>query len=240
MKKILFFLLILVIVGVFALGYLGFIPGFSTLLGADRPKDLGIKYSEESKKSAVSKLQVVYEQLPASSANTSLVLTGSHAVDKSFSSEELTALADTRQTQYKYFPFKNVQIRVNADGSIEGSAILEFNTALSYLHTMGVSTDQVNKVVEKLSIVRGDLPVYLKGSGEIINNASQITVESAQIARINVPKGYINTYGPALNTLVDKVISSRRPNYDIRSLKIENGKIHFIGNSPDKESAIGK
>lgn len=240
MKKILFFFLIVFIGIVFLFGYLGFIPGLSTLLGADKPKDLGIKYNDQTKKSAVSKLDVVFEQLPKSSTNKSLELTGSHAVDQVFSSEELTALADTRQSQYKYFPFKQVQIRVNSDGSVEGSAILEFNTALSYLQTMGVSIEQVNTAVDKLKIIRGNLPVYLKGFGEVINNESRITIQSAQIARINVPQGYINTYGPAVNTLVDKVISSRRPNYDVQSLKVENGKIHFVGSSPDKEYAIGK
>ncbi len=240
MKKILFIVVILLVVPVFFLGYLGFIPGLSTLLGAGKPKNLGITYTAETKKSAISKLSIAYEQLPGENMKDSLKFEGQHRVDQLFTSEEITALADTRQSQYKYFPFKNVQIRVNTDGTVEGSAVLEFNTALSYLQSLGVTLGDIQTAIEKLQIVRGDLPVYLKGSGEVVNNNSSIAIESVQIARFTVPQEYVKTYAPAINTLVENVISSRKPYYDIQLLKNEEGKIRFVGTAPDKELAIGK
>lgn len=240
MKKLLVIILLALLVLVFILGYLGFVPGLSAVFGSNRPKNLGVKYTDDDKITAVEKLQVKYGQLSPNATEKGLVLKGYHPVDKSFTSQELTALADTRQRQFSLFPFKSVQIKVNTDGTIEGSAILEFNTALNYLQTLGVPLDQVNKAVDKFKILRGNLPVYLKASGEVVNNSSNIVVKSAEIARIPIPQSLVKQYGPNLNNLVEDIISKRKPHYDIKSLKVEDGKVHFIGNSPDEEWARGK
>ena len=241
MKKLLVVILLLFIVVVSILGYLGFVPIVSSVFGSNKPKNLGIKYTLEDKKTAVEKLGIKYDQLSAKeTAEKGLVLKGSHPVDKLLTSQELTALADTRQKQVALFPFKNVQIRINTDNTIEGSAILEFNTALNYLLTLGVPLEQINQAVDKFKILRGELPVYLKVSGEVANNSSNVTVKSAEIARIPIPQSLVNKYGPSLNNLVEDIISQRRPNHDIKSLKVENGQVHFVGSSPDEELARGK
>lgn len=83
-----------------------------------QPKSLGISYTASDLESIYKKLNVTFEQLPANvPANKSLIVSGSHAIDQIFSSEELTAIADNRIREYAYFPFRNVQIRVNADGT---------------------------------------------------------------------------------------------------------------------------
>jgi len=240
MKKLGVLVLVLLLVFVFVLGFLGFVPGLSAVLGANKAKNLGIKYTDADKITAVEKLQVKYGQLSANASEKGLVLKGFHPVDKFFTSQELTALADTRQKQFGLFPFKNVQIRVNPDGTVEGSGILEFNTALDYLQQLGVPLDQVNKAIDKFKILRGELPVYLKVSGGVVNNTSNIIVQSAEIARIPIPQALVNQYGPSLNNLVEDIVAQRKPHYDIKSLKVEEGKIHFVGSSPDEEWARGK
>src|SRR3990167_5736084 len=155
MKKLLVVILLLSLIIVFILGYLGFIPGLSAVFGSNQPKKLGITYTQKDKKSADEKLGVKYSQLSAEEKEKGLVLKGSHPVDKSLTSQELTALADTRQKQFALFPFKKVQIRINTDNTIEGSAILEFNTDLNYLLTLGVPLEQINQAVDKFKILRG-------------------------------------------------------------------------------------
>src|SRR3989344_9055894 len=241
MKKLLVVILLLFIVVVSILGYLGFVPIVSSVFGSNKPKNLGIKYTLEDKKTAVEKLGIKYDQLSAKeTAEKGLVLKGSHPVDKSLTSQELTALADTRQKQFALFPFKKVQIRVNPDGTVEGSGILEFNTALNFLQTLEVPLGEVNKAIDKFKILRGELPVYLKVSGEVVNNISNLAVKSAEIARIPIPQALVSQYGPSLNSLVEDIVSQRKPHYDIKSLKVEEGKIHFVGSSPDEECARGK
>ena len=240
MKKLFSFILILIFVLVFFLGYIGFIPVISEILGTNKPKDLGIKYSDSDKTTAVEKLQVKFSQLSPNAKEKGLVLKGFHPVDKTFSSQELTALADTRQKQFGLFPFKNAQIKINKDGTAEGSAVLEFNTAVDFLQDLGVSLKQINQAVDKFKILKGEIPVYLKVSGDVSNNVSNIAVKSVEISKIRVPQPLVNLYGPNLNNLVEDVIAKRKPHYGIKSLKIEDGKVHFNGTSPDEEFARGK
>ena len=92
----------------------------------------------------------------------------------------------------------------------------------------------------KFKILKGELPVYLKVSGEVVNNTSNIVVKSAEIAKIPIPQSLVSQYGPSLNNLVEDIVSQRKPHYDIKSLKVEDGKVHFVGSSPDEEWARGK
>ena len=95
-----------------------------------RPKNLGITYTQADLKSIYGKLNVVYEPLPANAgAGKTLIASGAHPVDQTFTSQELTAAADNRRKQYIYFPFRHVQIRVNPDGSVEGTATVPRPTA---------------------------------------------------------------------------------------------------------------
>ena len=60
-KFLLFLLLIIILIPVFALGFMGFVPGLSAILGTDKPRDLGIKYSQEDLKSIRSKSHIEYK-----------------------------------------------------------------------------------------------------------------------------------------------------------------------------------
>lgn len=227
MKKILlFFLGILVLIG----------SGIFYLL---QPISLGISYTPADLASIYKKLNVSFEPLPAGTpANISLIVSGSHPVDQTFSSKELTAAADNRSRQYAYFPFRHVQIKVNADESVEGSAMVNYSDAVRYLIALGVSSEDIAKGTKKFNIPNASLPVYLKVSGSIANNKSGITVHQAQIARISIPNNLVNEYAPALNEFVDSIIRTRQPSYNIQKLNVENGNVHFVGAAPDKEQAV--
>ena len=57
-KLLLIILLIIVVGAVLLLGYLGFIPGLSTIFGSDKPRDLGVKYTYADYVSAAQKNKV--------------------------------------------------------------------------------------------------------------------------------------------------------------------------------------
>jgi len=206
-----------------------------------QPKSLGVAYAEADLDSIYQKLGIDFEPLVPSTAigmGKSLIASGSHPVDQTFSSQELTAAADNRREQYSSFPFDKVQIRVNADGTVEGSGTVNLQGLTGYLVDLGVSEELVNEGVAKFKIPNTNLPVYLKVSGSIANNQSNLTVHQARVANINVPQDLINQYGPALNGLIESVIEDRQPSYNIETLKVENGLVHFQGTAPDKEQAL--
>lgn len=224
--------------------FLLFLLGIIILIGGGiwyllQPKSLGISYTPEDLTSMYKKLNVTFEPLPPGAPETkSLIVSGSHPVDQTFSSEEITAGADNRYSQYAYFPFRHVQVRVNTDGSVETSATVNYSDAVRYLTALGVSSQDITEAAKKFNIPNTSLPVYLKVSGSVVNNTSNITVQQAQIAHVNIPENLINTYAPALNGLIDAIIKDRRPSYNIQTITAENGKIHFVGSAPDKEQAV--
>ncbi len=226
MKFIFSFLLILAIVVVGVFFYLR------------QPKNLGVTYNQADLKSIYGKLKVVFEPLPTNAGTEkTLIVSGAHPVDATFSSQELTAAADNRRKNYIYFPFRNVQIRVNSDGSVEGSGTVNFKDAVNYLVALGVSYQDIVKAAAKFKVPNADLPVYLKVSGTILNNLGHLSVQSVSIANIPVPQGLVNQYGPAINDLVESVIKDRQPSYNIEKLEVQNGKVHFKGTSPNIEQA---
>lgn len=227
MKKFLLFLLGVVVLGGFGIWYVM------------QPRSLGVAYTPADLSSIYKKVGVTFEPLSAGTpVGRSLVLIGAHPVDATFTSAELTAGADNRSREYAYFPFRNVQIRVNTDGSVEGSATVNYSDAVRYLEALGVSSEDIADAAKKFNIPNASLPVYLKVTGSVTNNKSSIRVEAAQIARISVPQDLVNQYGPALNGLVDSIIRDRQPSYNIQKLSVENGNVHFVGNAPDKEQAV--
>lgn len=203
-----------------------------------RPVALGVRYTTEDLKAAQQKLGITREALPAPVNGKTLIVSGSHSVDKMFTSSELTALADNRYKDYAYFPFRNVQIRVNSDGTVEGSATVGFSDAVRYLVALGVSQKDIEEAAKKFKIPNATMPVYLKASGSITNNISSIIVTDAKIANIPVPKNLIDTYAPAMNPLVESVIKARQPSYRVDTLEVLDGAVHFKGTSPDKEQAV--
>lgn len=221
-----------------------FLLGIVVLIGGGvwfllQPKSLGISYTPADLSSMYKKVGVSFEPLPAGSpSNKSLIVSGSHLVDQTFTSSELTAAVDNRHREYAYFPFRNVQIRVNADGSVEGSATVNYSDAVRYLVALGVSSEDIAEGAKKFNIPNANLPVYLKVAGSITGNTSRITVQQAQIARISIPQDLVTQYGPALNGLIDSIIKARQPSINIQKLNVENGTVHFVGSAPDKEQAM--
>lgn len=225
--------LIISLLLLFTIVFVGFVFYFS------RPKNLGIKYTQEDLKSIYSKLNVKFEPLSKDVLKTgkTLIVAGSHPVDESFTSQELSAVIDNRYKQYVYFPFRNVQIKVNSDGSVEGSATITYNDAVNYLVALGVSYQDIVKAAAKFKVPKVSFPVYLKASGSILNNLGHIKIESANIANIPIPQNLVDQYGPSINDLVEDVIKERQPSYNIEKLEVVKGKVHFKGSSPDVEQA---
>lgn len=203
-----------------------------------KPKALGISYTQKDLDSIKQKVAVTFAPLPDNKpAVKTIIVSGSHQVDQNFTSSELTAAIDNRHNDYAYFPFRNVQIRVNSDGSVEGSGTINYQDAVNYLLTLGVSQTAITEGTAKFKIPNANLPVYLKASGKITNNDSQINFVAVSIANISVPENLIQEFQPAVNGLIESIIKSRQPSYNIEKLEVLNGQVYFKGSAPDLELA---
>jgi hypothetical protein len=189
MKKVLLIIVAVIVLIVFLLlGYLGFIPGLSNLMGSNKPRDLGITYTEADRQSARDKSQVEYQALPDNTPDElSLQRIGSRPVTASFTSAEITALMNDRP--YKYWPYEDVQMKFNADGSVEVSGSLIKDRVPGYAAAIGIPKNVVERVMYYLPAH----PVYyVKGKASLSENRVAIfEPEKFELGRMPMPLGMI-------------------------------------------------
>jgi hypothetical protein len=192
MKKFLIFVLILflIILGIFA--YLGYVPGLSSVFGSDKPKDLGIKYTQADLASARAKSQIVYEALPAGTPDElSLQRSGTRPISATFTSAEASALMNDRP--FKYWPYKEVQVKFNADGSAEISGKLIKDRLPGYCAAIGMPKEVAAAAMKFLP---ADPVFYVKGKAALADNqVSVFDPQALEIGRMPIPLGPILSSG---------------------------------------------
>jgi hypothetical protein len=143
-----------------AVGYLYF------SLKSSNPRDLGVTYSQEDLSAGREKSQIIYEDLDANSNSNAIWQTsGKKDVDVVFSSEEITAIMNNKPGIY--YPYKNVQVKFNSDGTGEISG----NLVKSRIPTYGTTFNAPQQAVDLAMKFLPDNPsFYLKGKATLVNN----------------------------------------------------------------------
>jgi hypothetical protein len=230
-RIIIFLIVIFLVVPVLLLGYLGFIPGLSEVFGSNKPRDLGIKYTEADRLNAYTKNAVESLSLPTTaSAAASIKYEGKKNLNVSFTQEELTALNNS--VTWKYYPISNLQIKISPNGIGEVSGLLHIKKILPYI-SLTHSTKEVEEVMSKYSI-SFDTPFYLKGSVKVVDNQVSLVGQQVQIGRLTIPQNLVTENIPALEDFAEKRITTV-PNLSIKSFNLDGGKANFIGTVPEKE-----
>ncbi len=231
MKKLLIILLVLVLVLVGALGYLGFVPAISSVLGTDQPRDLGVNPRPEDLTAAKEKMNGVQFTMLSSyqeGSSGSAAQPGSVPVSVSFTSQEITAMLKTGDWQG--WPIMDAQVKINPDGSAEASGVLMTSLINDMAAMAGYSSSDVRKALDTLHI-KGNVPVYLKGRGDITNNQVNLSIEKAEVGRFPVPSSLVNQHQGDINNFVSNSIT-KMPQVSVDSLRVENGQAAFDGSLP--------
>jgi hypothetical protein len=260
-KLFLFFVFLLIITPIVALGLMGFIPGLSNVLGASKARDLGIKYTEADRISGRSKSKIEYGEIkenvtPAESAIT----LGSREVKSEFTSQEITALMNNRP--WKYWPYKNIQVKFNADGSGELSGNLIKDRMPGYLEFAGVP-QQVITIA--MNFLPDNTAFYVKMKASLVNNKIELfEPQSFSIGVIPLPVNMFLSF--AYPSLIDDVhadsitdlrseldkVSNKRDliinflnqrislitGFYAKNARFGDNKLIFDGNLSEKESTV--
>lgn len=231
--KIFKLLFVLAIVVALIGGYLGVIPGLSKLFGSDKPKDLGVTFSQTDYQNMEAKTGATAEVMAADEpTNLTIKHVGQHPVDTMFSQEEFTSKVSNRQ--WRDNPFGDVQVKFNQDGSVEASGILKLPVATRFFSAMGISSADVEATAKKFKVPMANVPFYFKGTGVAKNNQITPNLTALEIGRVPVPKSIISQYQqPAANLATD--LLGRVQGFSIEEASITDGKLHFKGTLPDKE-----
>lgn len=231
MKKILLALLviILLIVGVFS--YLGVMPIISPLIA--QPKDLGI-VTDPALVTAFDAQYEMKNELPDGKvpSDREPVYEGSKELDLVLNGSEISSIIEYWQNQYHGTPIRDVQVRINADGTGEVSGILELKTAISMAKQLGYSDSDITKGQSYVRYVAGDLPFYVKGTGGVKNNQVSINASEIQIGRVNLPSSIADPVAAATADMVERRMN-QVPGVDIQELSLKNGEVKLVGSIPD-------
>ena len=148
------------------------------------------------------------------------------------SSEEITSIIDYWGKQYAKTPIRDVQIRINHDNTAEVSGILETSTAIMMAKQLNYSDEDIEKGKSYVKYIAGDLPFYISGTANAVNNQVKITASEITIGRVTLPWSLIE---PVTNVTAD-VIERRIKQVtgsDVKEVSLQNGAIHFVGTIPD-------
>ena len=249
---------------IFGLGYMGYIPAIAKLLGTNKPKDLGIRYTEKDRIEAHAKSGVQYGILPASTSDElSIQRFGKHEVDMVRTSVQATAMMNNRP--WKFWPYQNVQVKFNADGSGEVSGGLNKAVVPSYAAAIGIPKVAVEFAMKLLP----PSPVfYLKMKGSLVDNKVGIFEPQVfELNRIPLPVDKFLAFNKPLFQLVKPVnaqlnidmltdlakvknkkdliigyINGRLEGYSsffyAKEARIEENKLIFKGSLPDQEATV--
>jgi len=240
MKKIFLTLFLLIIITpVLIGGYFGLVPGVSALFGSNKPRDLGVSPSAEALSSGNQKTGVALAALPAdTSMEQSLQYVGSHEVEMTLTSAEITSMANN--SKWAYSPISAVQVRINPDGSAEASGLIDFNAAVNYAKALGVSSSDIDKALSKYPVPRTKFPFYLKGTGHVANNQISLDLTSVELARIPVPVGIVKELTPGATSFVESKYLGEGKAVSIDTLENRSGQVYFKGTVPDQELTVNQ
>jgi len=232
-KLLVVVIIVLLIIGVvvLGLGYVGLVPSVARLLGSDRPRDLGVRYTAADLASGNAKSGTKTTALPAGAApRDSYKTSGSVSVKAAFTDEELTAIIAEREKQWAYFPVSNAQIKIHGDGTVEASGVLRVDRVYGCADALGFSAQAVDAALSALKIIGGNPPVYVRGTGAVTNGRVTIDVQRLEIGRLPVPSGLIAGNQELIVSTIEQVI--RASGVDARSVTFADGELRFDGSKP--------
>lgn len=236
LKSLLIISTILTVISILVVGYFGFIPGLSRVLGSDRPRNLGVTYSDADYQSMSGKTGVVINSLPESTpATAAITVSGQRQVNASFTAAEMTA-AINRNT-WKYFPFTNVQIKINPDNSIEAAGLVEVNRLMEYAQAMGAKGEDIENGMKELNLPFTSFPFHAKVKGSVSNNKLNVETFTLEVGRFPLPRGIATQIQETLVPLVEFKLQNN-PSISVQSASIEEGQAKFVGTLPITESVV--
>ena len=160
MKKL--FIVLLIVLGIIAIVIAGVVIAFTL------PQDLGVKYTKADLISVNNKLGINYGSLPASKDPiSSMKINGEKTINQQITQSELTALLNQPSTQWKNWPVSNVQMKINADGTIEMTGKIIAKRFEDYSIATHMPDKYKSLIADKANLVPINPSFYYKGDYEI-------------------------------------------------------------------------
>lgn len=221
-------------VGVLIAGWYGMVPGISSMLGATKARDLGVRYDAADLTSYGQKTAIKFADFATAPANPNrpgkkLIFGDPKSVENLvLTQSEITAAVNN--LDWKSMPLSNVQVKFG-DGNVEVSGNLNTTKVASFIKFIGgvgYSPANVDKAVGWAQRLLNDAPVYVNASVSATNDQLAFTLHEAKVGRVTIPQ---NIAANVLRSGLTNAISNA-DNYEIRSASFSNGQLNFSGTYP--------
>ena len=227
--------LVLILAIVLVAGYFGLVPGVSTVMGANKPVNLGTKYTAQDYTSVIAKSGVQYQSDLTTTwvDNSQLSFGPPVAISSDFSASEVMARMNDYPKPESY-PVENWQVRFNKDGTTEVSGVFRWDQLGLYAQSNGYSAEEAEQMMEfinKYIKLPKEMPFYVKGSGGITNGVPDFNFQSVKIGRLPVPLSSLNDSESSLIEYFYERVGGV-PGLKINNARIVNGKLHVDGMVP--------
>lgn len=208
-----------------------FLPGFFA------PRDLGIKTSKKAYESALQKLGYQKDTSPKTGEEEDYNYSYGplHSVTANLTSEEVTSFINYNRPSY--YAFKDVQVRINDDDTVEVSGKLDINYFLMNMLGSKYDKEDVTRSFPLVNTLSAGINIYAKGSGEIQNDqAVDFAFSDVQVMGIGLPENLYKTdeAKQEISEMLNDFISSQmqRSGGSITLAKVDNGEMIFQGDVP--------
>lgn len=215
-------------------GYFGLVPGLSSLMGANKAKDLGVTYTPADYQTFLAKTQTTMQDFANAPANPEkpgkkVVFANPVTVaDQTVTQEELTAAIN--ESGWLWMPIDNTQVKLT-DGTVEISGNLQLDYIvqfISFIGGVGYGQAEIDQAISWGKKLVNNAPIYIKANGSVVNNQLQLAVQEVQIGRYNVPVDIAQT---VLSVGTQSAINNT-PHLEAQSAQLTNGAIVFTGTHP--------
>ena len=226
------FLLVIIVV---LISLIVFVPWYFLGIGS-KPKDLGISFTIQDSAAARDKVGTQIIPITAEINKSDFTLEGKRDIEFSMDSKELSAHSNNRS--WKNYPVKNLQIKISNDGTIESSATLIVSKGMPYAMAMGYSEVQIKDAMKKYNIPPFEVPIYIKGRGQVINDDVKVYAQTITLGNILVPQALVETASSEVKKLLNDVIKKHSQSFHADSLTFIDGKMNFRGSVAEKEYVV--
>jgi hypothetical protein len=196
------------------------------------PKSLGVRYTEADVKSVNSKLGINYAALPSSDIPTSsLKIEGKKPLDTQITQSELTALLNQPSEQWKNYPVKDVQFKINDDGTVEMTGKIIVKRFNDYAKATNMPSKYTSLVEDKMDLVPVNPSFDYKGTYEIKNGKLEGEVTELKVGQLTVPKEWTDNNKNFITEFVEDRLDSA--GMTVESAKFTDGKLDIKGSVPE-------
>jgi len=200
-----------------------------------KPKDLGVRYTQEDVNSVNKKLGIEYNTIEAyKTPSESIKISGTKNVSTKINQREITALLAEHSKNWEYSPLANTQVRINSDNTIEVSGKLNSGKLKGYAEATDLPEQYKKAIEENADKLPVSPSIYIKTELSVKDGKVSEDVKEVKIGPVSLDAQWFDDNQGFVSELLEDRMKQAGINAD--SLSFENGEMELDGTIPESIS----